>query len=144
MLSNERYANLHQSHLDDRELRILNALKCLKVVRAQVPFRSVVDFGCGIGGWLVAAKQLGATKVTGLEGDWIKDRETLLETHEIVTGNLASEKFDFNRSFDLGISIELRSISQRVRRMFSVIISRCRQTYLYFQRRFRARVASTI
>jgi hypothetical protein len=50
MLSNDRYANLHQSHLDDRELRILNALKCLKVVRAQVPFRSVVDFGCGIGG----------------------------------------------------------------------------------------------
>jgi SAM-dependent methyltransferase len=107
MLSNEHYTNLHRSHLDDRELRILNAFKCLKAVRAHVPFRSVVDFGCGIGGWLVAAKQLGAIKVTGLEGDWIKDRETLLEAHEIVVGNLASEKFDFNRSFDLGISIEV-------------------------------------
>jgi len=107
MLSNSSYAALHQSHLDDQDLRVLNALKCLKIVKAHVPFSSVVDFGCGIGGWLVAAKRLGAVNVTGLEGDWIKNQHTLLEEQEILVADFEKDRFDFNRSYDLGISIEV-------------------------------------
>lgn len=101
------YESLHKSHLDDREMRVLNALKCLKIVRRYVPFASVVDFGCGIGGWLTAAKMLGAEKVTGIEGAWIRDTATLLSDDEIVVADLSSERLDYRRSFDLCLSIEV-------------------------------------
>jgi SAM-dependent methyltransferase len=101
------YAALHRSHLEDREMRVLNALKCLKIVRRYVPFSSVIDFGCGIGGWLQAAKMLGAAKVTGIEGAWVRDTASLLAEEELVVADLSSERLDYRRSFDLCLSIEV-------------------------------------
>jgi SAM-dependent methyltransferase len=37
---------------------------------------SVIDVGCGQGAWLAAAQSLGATALTGLDGDWV-DRNAL-------------------------------------------------------------------
>jgi SAM-dependent methyltransferase len=107
MSQSEVYSGLHRWHIGDKELRILNAYKCLKAITPFVQFKSAVDFGCGIGGWLAAAKQLGAVTVKGLEGEWIEGKDTLLGKGEVIVGNLAVDKFDFNRSFDLGISIEV-------------------------------------
>jgi 2-polyprenyl-3-methyl-5-hydroxy-6-metoxy-1,4-benzoquinol methylase len=101
------YGILHKSHLADREFRILNARKCLQAVKRHIPFDSVVDFGCGIGGWLHAAKQLGATSVLGIEGDWIKQSEMLIEESELRIADLSSERFEFYRSFDLALSVEV-------------------------------------
>jgi 2-polyprenyl-3-methyl-5-hydroxy-6-metoxy-1,4-benzoquinol methylase len=103
----EHYGTLHKSHLADREFRILNARKCLQAVKRHIQFDSVVDFGCGIGGWLHAAKQLGATRVLGIEGDWIKQSETLIEESELRIADLGSEGFEFYRSFDLALSVEV-------------------------------------
>jgi 2-polyprenyl-3-methyl-5-hydroxy-6-metoxy-1,4-benzoquinol methylase len=103
----EHYGILHKSHLADQEFRILNARKCLQTVKRHIPFESVVDFGCGIGGWLHAAKQLGATRVLGIEGDWIKQSKMLIEESELRVADLASERFEFYRSFDLALSVEV-------------------------------------
>jgi SAM-dependent methyltransferase len=103
----DSYRSLFKQHLDNREFRVLNALKCLRIVRPLIPFQSVVDFGCGIGGWLVAAKRLGAEKVLGIEGEWIRTQETLLDADEIQIADLATERVYLNRSFDLAVSIEV-------------------------------------
>lgn len=103
----DAYISLHKSHLDERELRILNARKCLKVVRTHIAFTSVVDFGCGIGGWLAAAKQLGAAKITGIEGEWVKGKDILIEQEELKIADLSKDAIDFNRSYDLCLSIEV-------------------------------------
>jgi SAM-dependent methyltransferase len=103
----EHYGILHKSHLADREFRILNARKCLQAIKRHVPFDSVVDFGCGIGGWLHAAKMLGASRVLGIEGDWIKQSEMLIEESELRIADLGNERFEFYRSFDLALSVEV-------------------------------------
>jgi SAM-dependent methyltransferase len=101
------YSNLHEQHIKESQTRINNGYKCLRIIYDLAPIRSVVDFGCGIGGWLVAAKQLGAQRVLGIEGDWVKERKTLIEHSEMLFCDLAKESPKFDRSFDLAISIEV-------------------------------------
>jgi hypothetical protein len=101
------YSGVHQAHLGDQEFRILNAFKCLRLVKAHIPFQSVVDFGCGIGGWLVAARQLGATRILGIEGEWIKRSKILLDDADVTVADLAHDKINLNRAYDLALSIEV-------------------------------------
>lgn len=103
----DAYNVLHRHHFGDREMRVLNATKCLRAVRAHIPFESVVDFGCGIGHWLEAARQLGARQVLGIEGDWIKATPNLLDPSEIRIADLATETIALHRAFDLAVSIEV-------------------------------------
>lgn len=106
-MATDAHAAHHKAHLSDAENRILNGYKCLSLLAAVYPFRSVVDFGCGIGGWLVAAKELGATKVLGLEGQWVTQNQILIGDNELRIADLASEALDFKRRFDVAISIEV-------------------------------------
>ncbi len=101
------YSATHEWHIRDSEARVLNAYKCLRPLHELVPFRSVVDFGCGIGGWLAAAKRLGAEKVLGIEGEWINGRQTVIDRSEIMVRDLAKDAPKLNRAFDLAVSIEV-------------------------------------
>ena len=104
---NDKYVSLHSHHMSDRDLRILNAMKCLRAVRTLMPFASVVDFGCGIGAWLVAARRLGAERVLGIEGAWITQAPHLLEDAQLMVADLAADRLMFKRSFDLCLSVEV-------------------------------------
>jgi cyclopropane fatty-acyl-phospholipid synthase-like methyltransferase len=72
-----------------------------------VQFESVVDFGCGVGGWLLAAKQLGATKVLGIEGDWVQQSDLLIEKEELSIKDLRNDVLNLSRAYDLCMSIEV-------------------------------------
>jgi SAM-dependent methyltransferase len=67
---------------------------------------SVVDFGCGTGTWLEAAKKLGAERVLGLEGPWIKKAKPLIAEHELRVRDL-SQPLGLTERFDLAISLEV-------------------------------------
>jgi hypothetical protein len=67
---------------------------------------SVVDFGCGTGTWLEAAKRLSAARVLGIEGEWIRGKKTLLETHELEVRNL-DDPVSVPERFELAISLEV-------------------------------------
>lgn len=101
------YETLHETHQHDKVRRYETALRCLRQVRRVRPFASAVDFGCGIGVWLCAAKALGATKVLGLEGEWIKNSAHMLAEDEMVVLDLQGAALDFKKIFDLAISIEV-------------------------------------
>jgi hypothetical protein len=47
----------------------------LKLVRDRYPFKSVVDFGAGVGVWLKTAHSLGASNLLGVDGLWAKNSE---------------------------------------------------------------------
>ncbi len=85
----------------------MNAMKCLKLVRALIPFDDVVDFGCGIGGWLYAAEKLGARNVVGVEGEWIQEADVLVDKNRIIVADLATAPPTFQKQFDLAITIEV-------------------------------------
>jgi hypothetical protein len=101
------YSELHRGHMSEQSSRILNGYKCLRIMQEVSPFRSIADFGCGIGGWLVAAKQLGVQHVQGIEGEWIKDTDTLVEKSEILICDFSESEINFKKSFDIAISIEV-------------------------------------
>jgi SAM-dependent methyltransferase len=71
---------------------------------------SVLDVGCGAGTWLAAARGLGASSLTGIEGEWAGEwpkQEILpLSDFELVTQNL-EDRFDLGRTYDLTICVEV-------------------------------------
>jgi SAM-dependent methyltransferase len=67
---------------------------------------SVVDFGCGTGTWLEAAKRLGASRVLGIEGAWISKAKPLIASNELKVFDLSSP-IELGERFDLAISLEV-------------------------------------
>ena len=103
----EQWIEGHRHHSADAVLRIENARKCLRLISSEVPFNSVIDFGCGIGGWLHAARDLGADTIKGLEGDYIRNAQTLISQDLIETHDLATYNFDWQKKFDVAMTIEV-------------------------------------
>ncbi|MEM6903222.1 MAG: class I SAM-dependent methyltransferase [Pseudomonadota bacterium] len=101
-----KYAQLLEQHDADAQMRRYNAKRCLELLHQHLPFRSVIDFGCGLGFWLLEAKQLGADFVFGVEREWARDRHHL-ELGEIMLGDLSQARFNFDDDFDLAICIEV-------------------------------------
>jgi SAM-dependent methyltransferase len=97
----------HRRHNAEREARISNATKCLKLVCDVVPLGHVVDFGCGIGAWLYAAETLGAGSVLGIEGTWIHEADTIVSKAKIQVADLATDPPFFAKQFDLAMAIEV-------------------------------------
>lgn len=67
--------------------------------------RSVVDVGCGIGGWLSVFKEHGVTEVLGIDGEWVTEYRPLPPT-EFVAHDL-SQPLSLDRQFDLVVSLEV-------------------------------------
>lgn len=86
------------------------ALKVLRQVRERYEFSSVVDFGCGAGAWLSAARKIieeagGTPDLLGIDGDYVKP---------IVDPTIADYIFTdlerptrLNRRFDLTVCVEV-------------------------------------
>jgi SAM-dependent methyltransferase len=68
--------------------------------------RSVVEFGCGLGGWLAAAESYGAKILKGYDGDWVDEEK-------LKSGTIDFTAVDFEKSislagkYDLAISLEV-------------------------------------
>jgi SAM-dependent methyltransferase len=68
--------------------------------------RSVIDIGCGVGHWLAAAKELGATDVLGIDGEWVQKAQLAISPENFITHDLA-KPLSLNRRFDLALSLEV-------------------------------------
>lgn len=69
------------------------------------PVESVLDVGCGAGAWLTVWKSLNA-QVMGLDGDYVKPEQLMVEPEEFVAVDL-SVSFDLQRRFALAQSLEV-------------------------------------
>lgn len=77
----------------------------IPVLTAVTPIHKVVDFGCGLGGWLSAWKEAGMA-VTGLDGPYVDRRYLLIDAAEFMPMDL-SEPIDLGCQFDLVQSLEV-------------------------------------
>jgi SAM-dependent methyltransferase len=66
----------------------------------------VLDIGCGVGTWLRAAKDLGAEKVVGVDGDYVDRAALEIDPGEFVAHDLTQPLTGKGR-FDLAISMEV-------------------------------------
>ena len=74
-------------------------------LNAAIPVRSVVDFGCGQGGWLSVWAELGVT-VVGVDGPYVDARRLLIDPADFHAADLAAP-IDLGRQFDLVQSLEV-------------------------------------
>lgn len=69
--------------------------------------KSIVDFGCGEGLWLMEAKRNdGSIKVLGLDGNYINRSRLLIAQDEFLGVDLR-KKIELSKKFDLAISTEV-------------------------------------
>ena len=66
---------------------------------------SVIDVGCGTGAWLAVLRQHGAREVLGLDGDYVRRDQLLIEPGSFQSADLAQLPA-VDRTFDLAISLE--------------------------------------
>lgn len=67
---------------------------------------SVIDVGCGTGGWLSVLKQFGVERIMGLDGDYV-DRSRLLIPEKCFRATDLAKPFPLNEKFDLAVSLEV-------------------------------------
>ena len=83
-----------------------SARRFLEILFEAYQPRSVLDVGCGQGGWLAAAEELGATRLCGVDGPWVNPAALLSKAIDFKTVNLEQD-FATKERFDLCISVEV-------------------------------------
>jgi SAM-dependent methyltransferase len=84
---------------------VQSARRVVPKLRAVLPVRSVVDFGCGQGAWLSVWEATGAS-VTGVDGPYIDAAGLLINPGDFRTADLAGP-IELGRQFDLAQSLEV-------------------------------------
>ena len=84
----------------------ISAKIVLRTLLARYPFDSIVDFGCGLGAWLYAAKEYGAREVHGIDGEYTNLEHLLIEPSEFSALDLR-QQVDLGKRFDVAMSVEV-------------------------------------
>lgn len=91
---------------DSQDVSYASALRVLSVAFDIFEIRSLVDFGCGAGGWLRAAQELGNVRAVGIDGDWVKPEMLVCSNMEFKAMEL-EQPIRLSETFDLAISCEV-------------------------------------
>ena len=85
----------------------MSAIEVFKYLLPLYNPQSIVDFGCGTGTWLAAAKQINRNiSVFGLDGDYVDRNMLMVKKEEFLPSDLTRE-IDLHRKFDMAISLEV-------------------------------------
>jgi SAM-dependent methyltransferase len=83
-----------------------SAAAIVPLVMELVAPRSVVDLGCGVGGWLAAFAEHGVDDYLGVDGEWVPPDSLEIPRERFVTADLG-RPFTLDRQFDLAVSLEV-------------------------------------
>lgn len=83
-----------------------SAKTIVNLVYEIIPAKSVCDVGCGVGTWLAAFEDLGATEILGLDGEWV-DKDKLVIPQTSFRESDLRQPPSLDRTFDLAISLEV-------------------------------------
>lgn len=67
---------------------------------------SVIDFGCGVGGWLAAFQKHGVTDLLGIDGDYVPRDMLHIRRDQFLAMDLTAIRAP-SRKFDLACSLEV-------------------------------------
>lgn len=76
------------------------------LVLSEFRVRSVVDFGCGVGGWLKAFENNGITDYLGIDGEYVSRHQLRIPDNRFSPQDLTAPK-KLGRRFDLACSLEV-------------------------------------
>jgi SAM-dependent methyltransferase len=103
----EIYKDLHSGQLAQQEAKNRqSAVRILGTLFDYVQPGTTLDVGCGLGTWLRAASELGASEIQGLEGGWLDTRLLQIDPARVKILDL-EQGFDLGRRYDLAICLEV-------------------------------------
>lgn len=104
----QRVPNLYATDFYDEQHTgsLASARRILSIAREHFEFARVCDFGAGLGTWLRAAYELGATQLAGFEGPWALNHPQRFETAAYFAVDL-NELIEVTEPFDLAVSVEV-------------------------------------
>lgn len=76
------------------------------IVRDLIPFRSVVDVGCGRGAWLSVFEKYGAIAIAGYDGHYV-DMSRLVIPRDCFHSTDLAKPFQIDERFDLAVCLEV-------------------------------------
>lgn len=85
---------------------VLSAQVIVPIVMDLIGPRSVVDFGCGTGGWLSVFKEQGVADIHGVDGPWVDPERLLIPAAQFEPVDLAAP-FALDIHADLAMSLEV-------------------------------------
>lgn len=85
---------------------VASAEVVVPILLSVCPVSSVVDFGCGVGGWLSVFQRLGIADVLGLDGDYVPLDMLRIPAEQFRAVDLRSDP-DLGRRFDVACSLEV-------------------------------------
>ena len=88
-----------------QEKTFYSAQKILGIIQSHYPFKSMVDFGCGVGTWLHVADKMGVKNLRGYEGEWARGH--LVDNGLDIRFQNFESTIDRVGQFDLAISLEV-------------------------------------
>jgi hypothetical protein len=95
--------NFFSLHLNDS---LSSAKEVIPVALTFIQPSSVIDIGCGIGTWLTAWKDNGIKDILGVDGDYVKTEELLVDKNEFIPYNL-EKGYKGDRKYGLVTSMEV-------------------------------------
>jgi SAM-dependent methyltransferase len=84
----------------------VSARQIIPRLRAMMTIGSVVDIGCGAGGWLAEFRRAGITDVLGVDGPWVEDSLLKIPLANFQRARLDAP-FVIPRRFSLAMSLEV-------------------------------------
>jgi len=103
-LPNKTYDGAFYLSQQDGSLR--SAEVVVPIILEHVDPRSVVDIGCGVGGWLAVFHRHGIEDICGVDGGDVKLDRLRIRPEYFRPWNLGTP-FDLKRRFDLALSLEV-------------------------------------
>jgi SAM-dependent methyltransferase len=90
----------------DRDGSRRSASQIVPLLMELVQPESVIDVGCGVGGWLSAFRECGVKDLYGIDGDYV-DRNLLEIPEQSFFVSDLTKPIQLNRQFDLVVSLEV-------------------------------------
>jgi SAM-dependent methyltransferase len=102
-----------KTHYDDSfygyqmEGSLLSAMEMVPMIYDLFKPKSIIDIGCGVGGWLRAFKEIcKIDDIRGVDGEYVKVDNLKIPRENFVSYDL-TKYYDAGRKFDLSMSLEV-------------------------------------
>ena len=94
-------------YLSDDGASLQSARVVVPMLMSLVQPKTVIDVGCGLGGWLKAFQEHGVERVRGIDGPWVDPARLLIDFEDFQPMDLRTPAVRFDERYDLALCLEV-------------------------------------